>query len=729
MMPPALAIIISSAAALAVFSLSPGLEVWKGVVRSGPAADGALSGAYLLTVQPDVLTADEHVGGPGEQTLIFEFTVPDGVNLRGGGWPSDLYRNASGEDRSTIQLELPFTRRANSGEETAFADTGGFAKPRFCWLNDSVCLGDPDEGLWTAQLITVGGSRAGLQLATPRLDSVGSAALSKEIGVYFPDDRALLPGDRVQFLMHGKAPARSTNWMERPLVAHLRYRSDPPGCADADGCWITLDDAQVQPLNIAPLQAAVVRVAAPLDVAAGESFSATIVVTDRFANPTPYYGYVRLVAETPHILQFDGEYTKSVQLNLQNPRFVRLTPQVQDPDVRRVAQWVKAWATTPPRQRLLGDIHAHTGDGGAQRKFLESSSPGDHRGLFTSTQDALFYMEEIAGYDFGAISEHAVRQDGYTLPPPVAADAAFAPGGACDGVQRPIPDLGNWWPTAQQAAKDYAAVSSMVVFPAFEWHGPHNMIQHGNDSPLHRVVLYRDFDADNQLPILPGDIEGIAPQCLVRFLQLAGYGPDQALVVPHMMNNWPTNRDWDLTYEEGGPGEMIADRLQMESYHRVGEIFSARARKPSLEGTQQLMTFEGEAQDPGPWSFRYGWRKYGAHIGIVGASDDHAAMPGTDDTLLADGTSMQSNEPGGMTVVLSKTRDRDGIFDAMRARSSYATSGVRVWHNFRIDGAPMGSQITRSTSEVEATVQIVAGQLIVRAELWATRAGDSGAPY
>jgi hypothetical protein len=335
-------------------------------------------------------------------------------------------------------------------------------------------------------------------------------------------------------------------------------------------------------------------------------------------------------------------------------------------------------------------------------------------------------MEQIAGYDFAAISEHAVRQDGYTLPASVAADPVFAAGGACDGVQRVITDLGNWWLTSQQAAQDYEAGSSMVVFPAFEWHAQHYLEVHGNDSPLHRVVLYRDFDANNQLPMLPGEIEGIAPQCLVRFLQLAGYGPDRALLVPHMMNNWPSNTDWDLTYEQG---ELIADRAQVESYHRVGEIFSARANKPNLQGVQRLKAFEGEDQDPGRWSFRYGWRKHGAHLGIVGGSDDHAAMPGSDNTLLADGTSMQSNEPGGTTVVLSSTRDRDGIFDALRARSSYATSGVRVWHDFRIDGAPMGRRISRSTSEAAASVQIVAGQLIVRAELWATKAGDSGEPY
>jgi len=725
-----LAIIISSVAALAAIALSPGPEVQVGVGRNGPVANAPLNGSYLLTVKPDMLTADEHVGGPGEQTLVYEFTVPEGVSLRGGGWPQDLYRNISEDVRSTIQLELPFSRRANTGEETAFADHGGFVKPIFCWIYDSVCLGGPDEGRWTSQLITAGGSQVGLQLATPRIDSVNKDSLAKEIGVYFPENHTLLPGDRVQFIFHGKAPARSTDWMQRPLVANFRYRTDPLGCAEADGCWITLDDAQVQPLNIAPLsQAAVVRVAAPLDVASGEPFNATVVVTDRFGNPVPYTGTVRLLAETPYILQFNAEYSKTVQLSLQNPGFARLALQVQDPGIRRVAQWVKAWAGTPPRQRLLGDIHAHTGDGGAQRKFLRSSTPGDHRGLFSSTQDALFYMEKIAGYDFGAISEHAVRQDGYTLPQTVAADAAFAPGGACDGVQRAITDLGNWWQTSQQAARDYAAGSGMVVFPAFEWHAQHYLQVHGDDSPLHRVVLYRDFDANNQLPILPGEIEGIAPQCLVRFLLLAGYGPDQALIAPHMMNNWPSNTDWDLTYEQGGPGELIADRLQVESYHRVGEIYSARANKPSLQGVQRLKAFEGEDQDPGRWSFRYGWRNHGAHIGIIGGSDDHAAMPGSDNTLLADGTSMQASEPGGTTIVLSRTRDRDGIFDAMRARSSYATSGVRVWHDFRIDGAPMGSRIARNTSEVGASLQIASGQLIVKVELWATKAGDNREPY
>jgi len=705
---------VAAVACLALMAVSAAAGTGAGV-QGNP--------GYVLTVEPNVLTVNEFVGDDNGPNLVFEFTVPAGPSLLGGGLPKTLY-DGSENDRSIIQMELPISASIDNDEESGSRTSrvSVFSSPRYCWLNDVACRTQPGQGLWKAQLIRTGGQKQWLQLATP--------LLIKEIGVYLPRGQQIDPGDRIQLFAYGRVPARATTWAQRPLVARLRYRSDPIGCVQEDGCWITLDDAQVQPLHLTPLtEPSFIRVLAPLDVAAGESFSATILITDTFGNPTPYTGGVRFVAEETQVLQFAGTPRQNVQLQLQNPGFVRLKAQVTPTSVRSVPQYVKVSAKTPARRRLVGDIHAHTGDGASRKKFIPSFKAGDHRGLFTSTGESLFYMEAIAGYDFGAISEHSERQDTYTLPPSVAVDPAFEPGGACDGGRPPI-GIGNWWPVSQRAAREYQATSNLIVFPAFEWHGPHNLVQHGNDSKLHRVVLFRDFDANDALPIFPGDILGIAPQCLVRFLQLAGYGPDQALIIPHMSFDQPTNIDWDLTYQDSGPGAAIADRAQVESYQRVGEIFSARSYASSRTGADELAAFEGDDFDPGVWSFRYGWRNVGAHIGVIGASDDHSAMPGTDDTLAMDGSRMRLNDASGTTIVLSETVDRDGVYNALHERASYATTGVRIWHNFEIDGALMGSRISRSTPGVDAIVRIASGgQLVTRVEIWATRVGDAGVAY
>jgi hypothetical protein len=690
---------------------------------AGTGTDALKNSNHMLTVQPNVLTVNEFVGSDNGPNLVFEFTVPAGPSLLGGGLPESLY-DGSENDRSIIQMELPIAASTDNDEESGSRTSrvGVFSSPRYCWLNDQDCITQPNQGLWRAQLLKVGGERQWLQLATP--------LLVKEIGVYLPRGQQINPGDRIRLSAYGRVPAKATTWAQRPLVARLRYRSDPIGCTQEDGCWVTLDDTQVQPLNLTPLaEPAFIRVMAPLDVAAGESFAATIMITDTFGNPTPYTGPVRFVGDGTQVIQFAGTPRHNVQLQLQDPGFVRLKAQIAPTSVRSVPQYVKVSANMPARRRLVGDIHAHTGDGASQKKFIPSFKAGDHRALFTSTRESLFYMEAVAGYDFGAISEHSEREDSYALPPAVAADPAFEPGGACDGGKPPI-GIGNWWPVSQRAAREYQATSNMIVFPAFEWHGPHNLIQHGDDSKLHRVVLYRDFDPNDALPIFPGDILGIAPQCLVRFLQLSGHGPDMALIIPHMSFDQPTNIDWDLSYQDEGPGAAIADRAQVESYHRVGEIFSARSYLSSQTGAGELAAFEGDDIDPGVWSFRHGWRNVGAHIGVIGASDDHSAMPGTDDTLAMDGSRMRLNDTSGTTFVLSETVDRDGVYNALHERASYASTGVRVWHNFKIDGSLMGSRISRSTPGVDALMRIASGgQLVTRVELWAARVGDASAPY
>src|SRR5207244_3547434 len=139
-------------------------------------------------------------------------------------------------------------------------------------------------------------------------------------------------------------------------------------------------------------------------------------------------------------------------------------------------------------------VHSHSGDGGAQRKFIGAFLPGDHKGLFTRTHDALRYMHEVAGFDFGAVSEHSVRSDAYAPPPAVAADAMFQTGGPCAGAGSPIAALGNWWPRQQGIVADFAAANaSFIAFPAYEWHAAHRLA--GDRSPLHRIVLFRDFAA------------------------------------------------------------------------------------------------------------------------------------------------------------------------------------------------------------------------------------------
>ena len=66
----------------------------------------------------------------------------------------------------------------------------------------------------------------------------------------------------------------------------------------------------------------------------------------------------------------------------------------------------------------------------------------------------------------------------------------------------------------------------------------------------------------------------------------------------------------------------------------------------------------------------------GLRFGFVGSSDDHAGFPGA--------------YGEGLMAALVSDFSRDGIFEAIRARRTYALTGDRIELDFSVDGAPMG---------------------------------------
>jgi hypothetical protein len=669
---------------------------------------------YVLSVEPSQLTVRQHVGAAGEPALAYRFTVP--AELAGGGLPADLTSGMSG--LAVLEIELP--QGAGSTDENAMVSTGArsFSAPVFCTVGSNCTVQD---GSWKATVTGRDGKTREVQVAHSEVDGGrgGTVAYHPVFGVFLATGDSLHPSDVVALSFTGVVPAASTDWTMGPLVANCRYRSYP-------GPWTVLDDSQVQPLALVAEMPRFVRALAPLDVQVNTPFTVAVVVTDHYGNPAPLSGSVMLTGDVSAELQFKNEWRKELAgVTYASPGPHKIVPVLGG--VRGLYHYSMATANPPAVQRLVGDVHSHSGDGGAQRKFIGTFFPGDHNGLFTRTHDALRYMHEVAGHDFGAVSEHAEPWDSWTLPPAVAADAQFMTGGACAGTHRAVPNLPNWFTLQQQIVQGYDG-AGFVAFPAFEWHGTHTA--KADTSPLHRIVLFRDFAADPQnapLPLLAGDLANISPQCIVRFMTLAGFGPDRVLIVPHMMQAADTNIDWDLTY---GSTNTVATRAQLDSYHKVGEVYSARSiDQKRAYGKATLTIFETGDSMSGRWHYRYGWRQHGAHIGLIGSSDNHEQMPGVNDDVDLDGVNYHSNEPGGYAVVLAATHDRDGIYGALSARSTYATSGVRAWLDYSIDGMPMGTQLSSSGAQATASIALLAGMNIDTVELWTVQVGGPPGSY
>lgn len=119
---------------------------------------------------------------------------------------------------------------------------------------------------------------------------------------------------------------------------------------------------------------------------------------------------------------------------------------------------------------------------------------------------------------------------------------------------------------------------------------------------------------------------------------------------------------------------------------------------PVIEMCQARGAFETEDTDT-DWHVRVGG--YGSslrtalargfRIGFVGGSDNHHGWA----TRLAD-----SPDYCSLTAVQAPELTREAIFDAIKARRTYATTGARILLDFRLNGShPMGSEVRLSPTE------------------------------
>ena len=190
------------------------------------------------------------------------------------------------------------------------------------------------------------------------------------------------------------------------------------------------------------------------------------------------------------------------------------------------------------------------------------------------------------------------------------------------------------WKRLQDLSRE-ATASGLVAFLGYEWTAIRSRGGHHN-------VLFRTPD-HNRVPLqeagrLPALYEGLRREV----------DPDDVVVIPHahMAGDW-TQSDADL--------------------ERLTEIYS-------MHGTFEWF---------GNMYLRNGWE-----IGFVAASDDHRAQPGAPHGLYR----LTLAGSGGLAAVLAPERSPDAIFDAMRARSVYATSGPRILLDAKLNGHPMGTR-------------------------------------
>lgn len=264
---------------------------------------------------------------------------------------------------------------------------------------------------------------------------------------------------------------------------------------------------------------------------------------------------------------------------------------------------------------------------------------------------------------FGDLHVHTQLHRDWEINEPDDLDAAYTfarDAAALDFVA--ITDHDNWmtdgeWALHQQKRNEYNQPGRFVTLLAYEWTGtvlqprsigcpadtPHyghrNVYFPGDSGPL---IRFRD---------------GCSPP--ERLWEgLAGTG---ALTIPHHPSVFP---GFEMDWEHFNPQFDLA--VEVVQYRGSSEY------EP------------GEKSHPHPASVQAALAR-GYRLGFVGGTDNHVGQAGV---------------LKGITAILAPELSRGALFEALRQRRTYATTGARILIDFRFGDHPMGSIVHTSATPV-----------------------------
>ena len=265
------------------------------------------------------------------------------------------------------------------------------------------------------------------------------------------------------------------------------------------------------------------------------------------------------------------------------------------------------------------------------------------------------------------------------------------------------------WQINKEATEKYYQPGTFTTFHAFEWSAAPNA---GN---LHRNIIFRD----NVLPAMPfSAIDGSYPEELWNWMKEAEQNGSTLFAIPHNSNGSKGLMFSETDYQ-GNPldKEYAETRQRLEPLIEMMQIKGNSEVYPKFWPTDEFANFENapSIQDFSGRSFekmnfvRDGLEQGLAYqsqlgvnpykLGFVGGTDNHNGLPSNveEDNYwvgshgLADNTpearvnntiegwaKAYDISPGALTGVWAEANTREDLFDAMKARETFATSGPRM---------------------------------------------------
>lgn len=225
------------------------------------------------------------------------------------------------------------------------------------------------------------------------------------------------------------------------------------------------------------------------------------------------------------------------------------------------------------------------------------------------------------------------------------------------------------WPAVREMVAAQHVDGRFVTFLGFEWHsnyyGDHNVYFKGAEGEIIRAP-----DMETMRAALDG---------------YAARGVD-ALLIPH-----------HIGYKSGYRGYNWSEFNP--KYIPVVEIMSMHGASESPEAPRPYLHTMG----PRDWrsTYQYGLQS-GAIVGVIGSTDHHSGHPGS--------------YGHGRAGIWASELTRDGLWQAIRARRTYALTGDRIALKFMLNDAVMG-EVLAATPEREITVDVTGGDAIDTIEI------------
>jgi hypothetical protein len=301
-----------------------------------------------------------------------------------------------------------------------------------------------------------------------------------------------------------------------------------------------------------------------------------------------------------------------------------------------------------------------------------------------------------------------------TRPPDICGESGFSPDNKCYERSKHL------WHEIQRNADAFYQPGTFTTFPAYEFTAQPAGIGH-----LHRVVIFRG----EQVPEWGGGTAemGHKPERLWEWLDVACTGKCEVLAIPHN-TNWSQGVAFAPRNSDGTPftEEILTQRAAAEPLVEIFQIKGNSECHIGLGTVDEECNFElyypacapgqvaSEEQDEGcafPADYVRNALKTGLTVeaqygvnpfkyGVIASTDDHKSMSGATDEqtftskfgrmgVAQDQKSGQIRpfgelfggnitNPGGLAGVWAAENTRESIFDAMKRREAFGTSGTRI---------------------------------------------------